>query len=151
MTEVYAVVDALVRPDAKNQGFLDTAIVTLRFDNGAVATAEANFSATYGYDIRGEVFGSRGMVTMGDVRRSSLALWDESGQSSLTTRQNTHLFHDAYTSELAEFVRAVRAGGAAKRSRCPCCAGDCAGLHPFGSRKPSGGAFQHQADGEQFT
>lgn len=36
-TEVYAVADALVRPDAKASGHLDTAVVTIRFDNGAVA------------------------------------------------------------------------------------------------------------------
>jgi predicted dehydrogenase len=49
----------------------DTALVSMRFDNGAMATAEANFHAVYGYDVRGAVFGSGGMVKMGDVRRST--------------------------------------------------------------------------------
>ncbi len=43
----------------------------LRFDNGAMATAEASFNAVYGYDVRGEVFGSAGMVTAGDPRRTT--------------------------------------------------------------------------------
>ncbi len=54
--------DALVAPQYKENGPLDTAVVMITFDNGAIATAEANFSALYGYDVRGEVFGSKGMV-----------------------------------------------------------------------------------------
>ncbi|MBC5090825.1 Gfo/Idh/MocA family oxidoreductase, partial [Klebsiella quasipneumoniae] len=61
-TRVYAVADALVRPDFKDRGLLDTAVVNICFDNGAFATAEANFQAVYGYDVRGEVFGSKGML-----------------------------------------------------------------------------------------
>jgi len=105
--EVYAVADALVRPDAKSSGHLDTATVTIRFDNGAQAVAEANFCAMYGYDIRGEVFGSKGMVTMGDVQRSSLRLFDEAGVSSDTWRLDTHHFIEAYTAQLQHFVDVV--------------------------------------------
>ena len=68
--EVYATADALVEPDWRDRGLLDTAVVTVRFDNGAVGTAEACFEAAYGYDVRGEVFGSGGMATMGDGRRT---------------------------------------------------------------------------------
>src|SRR4051794_33743766 len=57
---VFAVADALVAPAFKSAGLLDTALVVIRFDNGAMATAEASFSATYGYDVRAEVFGSGG-------------------------------------------------------------------------------------------
>ena len=63
--EVYAVADALVEPGLRDQGFLDIAVVTIRYSNRAIAVAEANFSALYGYDIRGEVFGSKGMVQAG--------------------------------------------------------------------------------------
>ena len=54
---MYAVADALAYPDFNDQGLQDTAVVLVRFDNGAIATAEASFNAVYGYDIRGEVFG----------------------------------------------------------------------------------------------
>ncbi|QGZ59767.1 Gfo/Idh/MocA family oxidoreductase [Paraburkholderia acidiphila] len=106
--EVYVAAEALVRPDAKARGFLDTAVVTIRFDNGSIAVAEANFSALYGYDIRGEVFGPGGMVTMGDVRRSSMTLFDGSGVSSDTWRRDTDHFVAGYTAQLASFVKAVR-------------------------------------------
>lgn len=108
--EVFAMADALVRPDAKGEGFLDTAVVNIRFDNGSIAVAEANFSALYGYDIRGEVFGSAGMVTMGDVRRSSMTLFDGCGVSNETWRRDTDHFVHGYTAQLASFVTAVRQG-----------------------------------------
>ena len=57
-------------PTPRTHGLLDTAVVTIRFDNGAIATAEACFSAPYGYDVRAEVFGSGGMVTAGSGRTS---------------------------------------------------------------------------------
>jgi myo-inositol 2-dehydrogenase / D-chiro-inositol 1-dehydrogenase len=110
--EVFAVADALVRPDAKASGHLDTAVVTIRFENGSIAVAEANFSALYGYDIRGEVFGSAGLVTMGDVRRSSMTLFDASGVSNDTWRMDTDHFVGAYTTQLAAFVTAVRSKNA---------------------------------------
>lgn len=108
--EVTAIADALVRPDFAGQGFHDTAVVTIRFDNGSIAVAEANFCAMYGYDIRGEVFGSGGMVTMGDVRRSSMTLYDKNGVSNDTWRRDTDHFVHGYTAQLASFVEATRTG-----------------------------------------
>ncbi len=108
--EVYAVADALIRPDFKDAGHLDTAVVTIRFDNGAIAVADANFSAMYGYDVRGEVFGSAGMVTMGDVQRSSMTLFGTEGVSNDTWNLDVHHFIDAYTAQLASFVDSVRTG-----------------------------------------
>jgi myo-inositol 2-dehydrogenase/D-chiro-inositol 1-dehydrogenase len=106
--DVYAVADALVRPDWKDRGLLDTSIVTIRFDNGAMATAEASFQAVYGYDIRGEVLGPAGMVTAGDIRRTSMTLHGEAGVARETVRRNIDLFHDAYVAELAHFAACAR-------------------------------------------
>ena len=108
--EVYATADALVRPDWKDRGLLDTAVVVVRFDNGAMATAEASFQAVYGYDVRGEVFGSAGMVTAGDARRTGTTFYGEGGVAHDTVRRNVDLFRDAYTGELAHFVECVRNG-----------------------------------------
>src|SRR3712207_9255955 len=46
-----ATADALVEPAWRDRGLLDTAVVTARFDNGAMAVAEACFEAAYGYDV----------------------------------------------------------------------------------------------------
>jgi myo-inositol 2-dehydrogenase/D-chiro-inositol 1-dehydrogenase len=108
--EVYATADALVAPDFKDSGLLDTAVVVITFDNGARAVAEASFSAAYGYDVRAEVFGSAGMVSMGDQATSSLVVHDASGRSATTVRGDVELMLDAYTGEFEEFVAAVRGG-----------------------------------------
>ena len=108
--EVYAVADALAYPAFKGQGLQDTAVVLVRFDNGAMATAEASFNAVYGYDIRGEVFGSAGMATAGDIRRTTMAYHGAEGVVADTWRRNIDLFHDAYTAELAAFTDCVRSG-----------------------------------------
>jgi myo-inositol 2-dehydrogenase/D-chiro-inositol 1-dehydrogenase len=105
---VYATADALVAPEFKDAGLLDTAVVVVTFDNGAIAVAEASFSAAYGYDVRGEVFGSAGMVTMGEGARSSLVRSGASGRQVDTVRGDVELFLDAYTAALVEFADAVR-------------------------------------------
>lgn len=107
-TEVHATADALVAPDFKESGLLDTAVVVIRFDNGAIATAEASFSAAYGYDVRAEVFGSGGMVTAGTTSQTSMVHHDASGRHVQTVRGDVELFLDAYTAEFVEFVDAVR-------------------------------------------
>lgn len=108
--EVVALADALVAPEFKDGGLLDTAVVTIRYNNGAIAVAEANFSAAYGYDVRGEVFGSGGMVTAGDVQATNARIYDASGVGAVTTRLNIDLFHQAYTDELVAFTSAIRTG-----------------------------------------
>jgi len=109
--EVSVMADALVAPDFKDAGLLDTAVVTIRYDNGAIAVAEASFAAAYGYDVRAEVFGSAGMVTAGSPAHLSAAHWSAAGVASPTARADTDLFTDAYAAELAAFCAAVRAGG----------------------------------------
>ena len=108
---VHAFADALVAPEARESGHLDTAVVTIRFDNGAIATAEASFSALYGYDVRGEAFGSAGMVTAGTSRTTDMTLYDAGGIHVDTARSDTALLHAAYAGELTAFVDAVRDGG----------------------------------------
>lgn len=97
VTEVYAQADALVHPQFAEQGFLDISVVQLRFDNGAFAVAEASFQAVYGYDIRGEVFGSGGVLQAGLAPEHA-------------GRVNTELFADAYTAQFAHFADSVLAG-----------------------------------------
>ena len=106
--EVYATADALILPDWKARGMLDTAVMTLRYDSGAMATADASFQAVYGYDVRAEVFGSEGMASVGES--NSIDLIHHSRAGSTRTRPNWFLdvFGEAYTTELAHFVACVR-------------------------------------------
>ena len=111
--EVFATANALVEPEWRDRGLLDTAVVVVRFDNGAVGTAEACFEASYGYDVRGEVLGSGGMATMGDGRRTGMVFSAAPGQLAETVRSDQELLTAAYVAELAAFVDAVRHGSPA--------------------------------------
>lgn len=97
VTQVFAQADALIHPALKDAGFLDTAVVQLRFGNGAFAVAEASFQAVYGYDVRGEVFGSGGVLSAGRAPEHAAA-------------GNTDLFADAYVAQFAHFAECVRTG-----------------------------------------
>jgi myo-inositol 2-dehydrogenase/D-chiro-inositol 1-dehydrogenase len=111
--EVYAHADALILPDWKARGLLDTAVVMLRYDSGAMATADASFQAVYGYDVRAEVFGSQGMATVGDTVGSSLVHHSRSGTNRARPHWFLDVFGEAYVAELVHFAARVRGGEAA--------------------------------------
>lgn len=62
VTEVYAKGTVLVDPAIGAEGDVDTALVTLTFENGAIGVIDNSRQAVYGYDQRLEVFGSEGAV-----------------------------------------------------------------------------------------
>lgn len=107
--EVYAAADALILPDWKSRGMLDTASVLLRYDTGAMATADASFQALYGYDVRAEVFGSEGMASVGDGVGPRLVHHSRSGSSRTRPHWFVNVFDEAYVAELAHFANVVRA------------------------------------------
>ncbi len=62
VTEVYAQGAVLVDPAIGKAGDVDTAIVLLKFENGALGVIDNSRRAAYGYDQRVEVFGALGMA-----------------------------------------------------------------------------------------
>ena len=67
--------------------------------------------------MRGEAFGSAGMVTAGTARATDMTLYDAGGIHVDTARSDTDLLHAAYAGEITG-VRRGRARPAA-RPRCP--------------------------------
>ena len=66
VSEIYAAGSVLVDPAIGTAGDIDTAAITLRFEGGAIGVIDNSRQAVYGYDQRVEVFGSAGMVTIGN-------------------------------------------------------------------------------------
>ena len=60
---VYAAGEVLIDPAIGQAGDVDTAVITLHFENGALGVIDNSRQALYGYDQRVEVFGSGGLVT----------------------------------------------------------------------------------------
>jgi myo-inositol 2-dehydrogenase / D-chiro-inositol 1-dehydrogenase len=109
--EVFAMADTQVLPDWKSRGLLDTAMVSIRLDSGAFATADASFQAVYGYDVRAEVFGSAGMLRVGEQSPINVVQHDPRGATQPRPRWFVDLFGDAYAAELSHFVECARVRG----------------------------------------
>lgn len=98
----------LVDPAIGEAGDVDTASVTLQFDQGRVATILNSRRAAYGYDQRIEVLGSKGSLSAGNVLENTVVTSTEAG---VTSAKPEHFFLErymrAYEAELDEFIDAV--------------------------------------------
>jgi myo-inositol 2-dehydrogenase / D-chiro-inositol 1-dehydrogenase len=81
VVEVYAAGAVLVDEAIGKAGDIDTAIVTLRFANGAIGVIDNSRKAAYGYDQRVEVFGSKGAASAENDTPSTVKLSNEAGVS----------------------------------------------------------------------
>jgi len=109
--EVYATGSCLVDPEIAKLGDLDTTMVVLRTESGALCHINTSRRATYGYDQRAEVFGSEGMLRS---RNERLTKVERSGVDGTRQDPLLHFFperyRDAYRLELDHFVRAIESG-----------------------------------------
>ena len=78
-TEVYVQSANLVDPAIGEAGDVDTAVITLQMENGAIAVIDNCRRASYGYDQRAEVFGSDGMAAISNDSQSSTVISNAEG------------------------------------------------------------------------
>jgi myo-inositol 2-dehydrogenase/D-chiro-inositol 1-dehydrogenase len=109
--EVYVQADSLVDPAIGKAGDVDTAVITLKMKNGAIAVIDNSRRAVYGYDQRAEVFGSEGMVRTENDTASQVQI---AGANGLTTEKPLFFFleryMDAYGKEVTAFLDAIKNG-----------------------------------------
>lgn len=108
VTEVYASGANLVDPTIGDVGDIDTAIITLKFANGAIGVIDNSREAVYGYDQRVEVFGSKGNVITENDRPTNVEISTNEG---VFKDKLKHFFleryKDAYISETHAFIDAI--------------------------------------------
>jgi myo-inositol 2-dehydrogenase/D-chiro-inositol 1-dehydrogenase len=113
ITEVYAAGGVLIDPAIGELGDIDTALISLKFSNGAFGVIDNSRKASYGYDQRVEVFGSEGAVTADNDYPSNAVLYDATG---VHKEKPKYFFLERYSAsyvrELDEFLAAVRGEGA---------------------------------------
>lgn len=97
--EVYAQGGVLVDPMFAEFGDVDTAVITLKFANGALGVIDNSRKAVYGYDQRVEVFGSKGSVSVTNDHPNSAVVSTEAGISS---DKPLHFFLERYTQAYIE-------------------------------------------------
>ncbi|MGB3564325.1 MAG: inositol 2-dehydrogenase [Thermoanaerobaculia bacterium] len=109
--EVYAAGAALVDAEIAAAGDIDTALVTIRLENGALCVIDNSRQTHYGYDQRFEAFGSKGNLAVENLRPTSMASSLEGGvfvdrpHPSFVER-----YREAFIAELRSFVQCVRDG-----------------------------------------
>lgn len=109
--EVYAQGQVLVDPVFSKYGDIDTAIITLRFRNGALGVIDNSRKAVYGYDQRVEVFGSKGSVTVANDHPNSAVVSTAEG---IVSDKPLHFFleryNGAYVDETQQFIESLLNG-----------------------------------------
>lgn len=107
--EVYAIGSCMVDSAIGEVGDIDTAMLVLRFENGATAVIENSRKAVYGYDQRLEVFGSKGMLQIKNPLMTNVIESDDYGAHADV---NLNFFIDRYKSsyliEMQDFINALR-------------------------------------------
>ncbi|SMP41888.1 inositol 2-dehydrogenase [Anoxynatronum buryatiense] len=106
--EVYASGAVLVDPAIGEAGDIDTAVIQLKFANGAIGTIDNSRRAAYGYDQRIEAFGSKGQVAVANVPESNAVL---SNGEAVVGEKPQYFFLERYQQsfirELRDFFEAI--------------------------------------------
>lgn len=106
--EVYVQGAALVNPKIAELGDIDTAIISLKFANGAIGVIDNSRQAVYGYDQRLEAFGSMGSANVKNETESRVEVFSKDG---VKEDNPLHFFleryNDAYIREVKEFFEAI--------------------------------------------
>jgi myo-inositol 2-dehydrogenase/D-chiro-inositol 1-dehydrogenase len=109
VTEVYANAAVLVDPAIGEAGDVDTALITLKFKNGAIGIIDNSRRAAYGYDQRVEVFGSKGGVTVSNDTPTSAVLSTADGVFSDKPKYFfLERYKDSFVEELKQFFNAIK-------------------------------------------
>ena len=107
--ELMAMGNCLVDPAIGKAGDVDTAIVSLKYEGGALGAIDNSRQAVYGYDQRIEVFGSNGCVIVGNKKPTEVEL---SGALEVKSDKPLFFFIERYTesylAEMASFVRCIQ-------------------------------------------
>ena len=109
VVEIYAVGGVMVDPQIGEAGDIDTAIITLRFENGVIGTIDNSRKAVYGYDQRVEVFGSEGVVVISNNTPDTAVVSNASGiHASLPLFFFIERYTEAYIAEMKEFIECIQ-------------------------------------------
>lgn len=107
VVEVYANGAVLVNPAIGEAGDIDTAIITLKFANGALGVIDNSRRAAYGYDQRLEIFGDKGSALADNNRATTVEV---STSEHVTKEKPLYFFLERYTQaylqEVTEFAYA---------------------------------------------
>ncbi len=106
--EIYATGGVRVDPAIGEAGDIDTALITLRYQSGALGSIDNSRKAVYGYDQRVEVFGSEGVIIVSNDKPNTAIIGDNKGMhGALPLFFFVERYTESYLVEMQEFVACV--------------------------------------------
>ncbi len=107
IVEVHVVGGAYIHESVKEKGDLDVVSIVFKFANGAQGFVHGTRKFPYGYELRTEVFGDKGVIYVGTNRDELYARGTKDGLTYFGAPWFVKRFYDAYVNELTSFVKAV--------------------------------------------
>jgi inositol 2-dehydrogenase len=108
---VHAIGGALAYPEMKPIGDIDNAIINLVFESGTLGVVQLSRNAVFGYDIRAEIWGTKGSIQIGYHRHTPILVMTQEGISHDVVPHFMQRFEGAYLAQIQNFVDSVRTGG----------------------------------------
>ena len=109
---VHAIGGTLAYPEMKAVGDIDNAIVDLVFESGALGAVQLSRNAVFGYDIRGEIWGTKGSIQIGYHRQTPILMMTAEGITHDVVPYFMERFEGAYLAQIRDFVGRVVKGAA---------------------------------------
>ena len=101
---VHAIGGALAYPEMKPIGDIDNAVVDMVFESGALGVVQLSRNAVFGYDIRGEIWGTRGSIQIGYFRETPILVMTKQGITHDVVPYFMQRFERAYLAQIQDFV-----------------------------------------------
>jgi scyllo-inositol 2-dehydrogenase (NAD+) len=107
---VYSSGAALAYPEMKSVGDIDNAIVNMVFTNGTLGVVHLSRNAIFGYDIRAEIWGTKGSLQVGYFRETPILVMTKEGITHDVVPHFMERFERAYLAQIQDFVNNVLQG-----------------------------------------
>ncbi|MGA1995278.1 MAG: Gfo/Idh/MocA family oxidoreductase [Bryobacteraceae bacterium] len=107
---VHAIGGALAYPEMKSVGDIDNALVNMVFENGTLGTVQLSRNAVFGYDIRTEIWGTKGSLQIGYFQHTPILVMTQEGITHDVVPHFMQRFEGAYLTQIQDFVDKVRKG-----------------------------------------
>lgn len=107
---VRATGNVLMNPFLKDYGDVDQAMTVMTFRGGGAGDVETMRISPYGYDIRGEVVGTEGIIQIGTMRQHNIQLFTYKGSTYDIIPDFPTKFREAYLLEMVHFIDSLQNG-----------------------------------------
>ncbi len=108
---VHAIGGTLAYPEMKTVGDIDNAIINMVFESGTLGVVQLSRNAVFGYDIRAEIWGTKGSLQVGYFQQTPILVMTEGGITHDVVPHFMQRFEKAYLAQMQDFVDSVLCGG----------------------------------------